>query len=282
MDQRKRAVARSDCTGKCATLMAEELAARQFGDDRRAVEDDELVRRGARIELVDKPRDQLLARSALADEKNGSRGEPRYLDDLTKNSAPERARADQLRLNGWGIDEIIDSAPALEAGLAALANVRTRRPHQNVRCACVQQLPHQGRVDGRICSRNRQNTAVFVAAQFLQEAVKLLVDPREAQDSLAAPAVPIQCTDANACALQAFEQGLCAGEVLWSTKMKPRLPAHSTLSGMGYARWNSAVLSPSGKNSITSGHFVIEWLCRRQRRAHRTCARCERGETDED
>src|SRR6266511_10400 len=75
MGQRKRTVARPDCAGKRATLMAEELAARQFGDDRRAVEDDELVRRGARIELVDKPRDQLLAGSALADEKNRSRGE---------------------------------------------------------------------------------------------------------------------------------------------------------------------------------------------------------------
>src|SRR4029077_21260461 len=124
--------------------MAEELAARQFGDDRRAVEDDELVRRGARIELVDEPRDQLLACSTLADEKNGSRGEPRHLDDLTKNPEPERTRADQLLLDGWGIDEIIHSAPELEPSLDALAKVGTRRPHQNVRCACMQQLPHLG------------------------------------------------------------------------------------------------------------------------------------------
>jgi hypothetical protein len=59
MGQRKRTVARPDCAGKRATLMAEELATRQFGDDPSAVEDDELVRRGARFELVDEPRDQL-------------------------------------------------------------------------------------------------------------------------------------------------------------------------------------------------------------------------------
>src|SRR5262249_46641919 len=87
---------------------------------------------------------------------------------------------------------------------------------------------------------------------------------------------------ANACALQAFEQGLRAGEVLWSTKMKPRLPAHDTLPGMGYAHWNSAVLSPSGKGSITSGHFVIAWLSGGGRDVLTQGRRgCERVETDE-
>ena len=84
--QREGAVAGGDRAGERAALVPEELAAGQLRDDRRAVEHDQVALARAGIEGVDQPRDQLLARAALAGDQDRGVGEVRHLDHLAQRA----------------------------------------------------------------------------------------------------------------------------------------------------------------------------------------------------
>src|SRR5262249_55645072 len=64
-------LARPGRAGEGAALVSEELAARELGDDRRAIEDDELALRRSRVDRVHEASGQLLAGPALAENERG-------------------------------------------------------------------------------------------------------------------------------------------------------------------------------------------------------------------
>ncbi len=112
---RKGAVACIDSACECPALMAEEFAARQFGNDGRAVDYDEIALACIGIEFVNDATKQFLSSAALTTEENGCRREARDLDDLAQDSAPGAAHTDQVVRDYVRLQEGIDGPPTLKA-----------------------------------------------------------------------------------------------------------------------------------------------------------------------
>jgi hypothetical protein len=111
----KGAVTRINSTCEGPALMAEEFAARQFGNDGRAVDYDEITLADIEIEFVNDATKQFLSSAALTTEENGCRREARDLDDLAQDSAPGAAGTDQVVRDCVRLHEGIDGPPTLEA-----------------------------------------------------------------------------------------------------------------------------------------------------------------------
>ena len=79
----KRAISGGERVGERATLVSEELAARELRYDRRAVQHDELVLVLPRIEGMDQARDEFLSGAAFSREQHRTIRETRHLDHLT-------------------------------------------------------------------------------------------------------------------------------------------------------------------------------------------------------
>jgi hypothetical protein len=109
--ERERAVARADGAGEGTPLVAEQLAPRELGDERRAVHEHEVALARPPVERVHEAREQLLPGPRLAGEEHGHVGEERGLDDLTEHAPPRGRRADERVAHERRGDDAVDLRP---------------------------------------------------------------------------------------------------------------------------------------------------------------------------
>jgi hypothetical protein len=166
--------------------VAEELAARQLRDNRRAVEHDEITLLGPRIQRVNQTRDQLLARATLAEDEHRRIREVRHLDDLAQHGAPGRTLPDQIAPHERRVEEIVDGAPAVELGHDLGGDIRKVIPRDHVRRSRVEELPCRRIVERSPAGGDRQHPLGSAAARLAEEVPERGRDAIEEHDTRAA------------------------------------------------------------------------------------------------